>query len=32
MDRQIKCRQYAYAEGIDSPDIVEWKWPYEAEV
>ena len=26
MNRQIECRQYAYAEGIDSPDIVGWKW------
>ncbi|MBV9376078.1 MAG: phosphoketolase, partial [Alphaproteobacteria bacterium] len=26
-NRQIDCRQYAYAEGIDPPDIVNWKWP-----
>jgi xylulose-5-phosphate/fructose-6-phosphate phosphoketolase len=27
MNRQIDCRRYAYAEGIDPPDIVDWKWP-----
>jgi xylulose-5-phosphate/fructose-6-phosphate phosphoketolase len=26
-NRQIDCRQYAYAEGIDPPEIVNWKWP-----
>ena len=26
-NRQIDCRQYAYAEGIDPPDVVNWKWP-----
>ncbi len=32
LDRQIKCRQYAFAEGIDQPDIVDWKWPFQAEI
>jgi xylulose-5-phosphate/fructose-6-phosphate phosphoketolase len=27
MNRQLDCRRYAYAEGIDAPDIVDWKWP-----
>ncbi|MGI4811186.1 MAG: phosphoketolase family protein [Janthinobacterium lividum] len=31
LDRQIKCRQYAYAEGIDQPEITDWKWPFQAE-
>jgi xylulose-5-phosphate/fructose-6-phosphate phosphoketolase len=26
MDQQIDCRRYAYAEGIDLPEIVNWKW------
>jgi xylulose-5-phosphate/fructose-6-phosphate phosphoketolase len=26
-NRQIDCRHYAYTEGIDPPDIVNWKWP-----
>jgi xylulose-5-phosphate/fructose-6-phosphate phosphoketolase len=25
---QIACRGYAYEHGIDSPEIVAWKWPY----
>jgi xylulose-5-phosphate/fructose-6-phosphate phosphoketolase len=25
-NRQIACRHYAYAEGIDPPDIIGWKW------
>jgi xylulose-5-phosphate/fructose-6-phosphate phosphoketolase len=24
---QIRCLDYAYANGIDRPDIVQWKWP-----
>jgi xylulose-5-phosphate/fructose-6-phosphate phosphoketolase len=28
MDQQIECRRYAYAEGIDMPEIVAWKWPF----
>jgi xylulose-5-phosphate/fructose-6-phosphate phosphoketolase len=27
-DMQIECRNYAYANGIDKPDVVAWKWPY----
>jgi xylulose-5-phosphate/fructose-6-phosphate phosphoketolase len=26
MDQQLDCRRYAYAEGIDPPEIVNWKW------
>ncbi|HJZ95525.1 MAG TPA: phosphoketolase family protein [Candidatus Solibacter sp.] len=26
-NRQISCRQYAYENGIDSPDITGWRWP-----
>jgi len=26
-DQQIDCRNYAYEHGIDSPDIVGWRWP-----
>jgi xylulose-5-phosphate/fructose-6-phosphate phosphoketolase len=25
-NQQMDCRRYAYAEGIDQPDIVNWKW------
>jgi len=25
---QIACRNYAYENGIDKPEIVKWKWPY----
>ena len=25
---QIDCRQYAYENGVDSPEINNWKWPY----
>ncbi len=24
---QIDCRTYAYEHGIDSPDVVGWRWP-----
>jgi len=27
MNQQIDCRHYAYEEGIDPPEIVNWKWP-----
>jgi xylulose-5-phosphate/fructose-6-phosphate phosphoketolase len=27
MNQQLDCRHYAYAEGIDPPEIVGWKWP-----
>ena len=26
-DLQIDCRQYAHANGIDKPEIREWRWP-----
>jgi xylulose-5-phosphate/fructose-6-phosphate phosphoketolase len=26
MNQQLDCRHYAYAEGIDSPEITGWKW------
>jgi xylulose-5-phosphate/fructose-6-phosphate phosphoketolase len=25
---QIECRNYAYENGIDKPEMVHWKWPY----
>ncbi len=25
---QIACCSYAYENGIDKPDVVNWKWPY----
>jgi xylulose-5-phosphate/fructose-6-phosphate phosphoketolase len=28
-DLQIGCRRHAYEQGIDSPEISGWKWPYE---
>jgi len=27
-DEQILCTAYAYENGIDRPDVVNWKWPY----
>jgi xylulose-5-phosphate/fructose-6-phosphate phosphoketolase len=27
-DMQTECRNYAYANGIDKPEVVAWKWPY----
>ena len=27
MNQQIDCRHYAYEEGIELPEIVNWKWP-----
>jgi xylulose-5-phosphate/fructose-6-phosphate phosphoketolase len=27
-NEQISCRNYAYAHGIDKPDVAAWKWPY----
>lgn len=27
-NQQIEYRRYAYANGIDAPEIVHWKWPY----
>jgi xylulose-5-phosphate/fructose-6-phosphate phosphoketolase len=26
LNEQIDCRQYAYANGIDKPDVLNWKW------
>ena len=28
LNQQIECRHYAYAEGIDMPEVVGWKWPF----
>ena len=27
-NEQIACRNYAYEQGIDKPEIVNWKWPF----
>jgi len=27
MNLQLDCRHYAYSEGIDPPEIVNWRWP-----
>ena len=27
-NQQIECRSYAYANGVDKPEIVHWKWSY----
>jgi xylulose-5-phosphate/fructose-6-phosphate phosphoketolase len=27
-DMQIACCDYAYAHGIDVPEVVGWRWPY----
>jgi xylulose-5-phosphate/fructose-6-phosphate phosphoketolase len=27
LDKQLECRHHAHAEGIDSPEVVNWKWP-----
>jgi len=27
-DQQIECKSYAYAHGIDKPEIAGWRWPY----
>ena len=29
-NEQIACRHYAYANGIDKPEITGWRWPYKA--
>ena len=26
-NQQLDCRHYAYAEGIDPPEILNWRWP-----
>jgi xylulose-5-phosphate/fructose-6-phosphate phosphoketolase len=28
-NEQIACRNYAYAHGIDKPEILAWKWPFD---
>jgi xylulose-5-phosphate/fructose-6-phosphate phosphoketolase len=27
-DQQIQCREFAYQNGVDKPEIVNWKWPF----
>ena len=27
LDKQLECRHHAHTEGIDSPEVVNWKWP-----
>jgi xylulose-5-phosphate/fructose-6-phosphate phosphoketolase len=27
-NEQIACRAYAFDQGIDRPDIIDWTWPY----
>jgi len=27
-NEQIACRSYAYEQGVDKPEIVNWRWPY----
>jgi xylulose-5-phosphate/fructose-6-phosphate phosphoketolase len=27
LDKQLDCRHHAHSEGIDPPEIVNWKWP-----
>jgi xylulose-5-phosphate/fructose-6-phosphate phosphoketolase len=27
-DQQISCRAFAYENGIDKPEIVNWRWPF----
>jgi xylulose-5-phosphate/fructose-6-phosphate phosphoketolase len=27
-DMQIDCRNYAYAHGIDNPEVADWTWPH----
>jgi len=28
LNQQIECRNYAFAHGIDRPDVRDWRWPY----
>lgn len=30
IDQQIDCKNYAYREGVDKPEIDQWVWPYDA--
>jgi xylulose-5-phosphate/fructose-6-phosphate phosphoketolase len=27
-DMQIECRNYAFEQGIDKPEVDDWVWPY----
>jgi xylulose-5-phosphate/fructose-6-phosphate phosphoketolase len=27
-NKQIECRAYAYKNGVDSPDVTAWRWPF----
>jgi xylulose-5-phosphate/fructose-6-phosphate phosphoketolase len=27
LNRRIECRNYAYEQGIDMPEVTGWKWP-----
>jgi xylulose-5-phosphate/fructose-6-phosphate phosphoketolase len=27
-NEQIACCSYAYAHGIDKPEVLAWKWPF----
>ncbi|MGA8496734.1 MAG: hypothetical protein WB764_14715 [Xanthobacteraceae bacterium] len=27
LNQQIDCRNYAYDQGIDMPEVTGWKWP-----
>jgi xylulose-5-phosphate/fructose-6-phosphate phosphoketolase len=27
-DRQIDCRNYAFAHGVDLPEEADWRWPF----
>ena len=27
-DLQIECRNYAFAHGVDDPELENWKWPF----
>jgi xylulose-5-phosphate/fructose-6-phosphate phosphoketolase len=27
-NEQLDCRRYAYAEGVDPPEIRNWRWPF----
>jgi len=29
-NQQIACQDYAFRNGIDSPEITGWRWPYES--
>ena len=29
-NQQIACQNYAFQNGIDSPEITGWRWPYES--